>query len=85
MRVISKPKGTGFSSEEITQKLFKFCINCPDPAAAMYLVVECLDPMSPEQLVDRALTYPPRDPSTVPKTELSLTHPLRHMKLDDDA
>ena len=30
----------------------EFCAGCPDPAKARWLVVECLDPMTDEQLVD---------------------------------
>jgi len=82
IEIIMKPKGTGFSSQEIDQKLLLFCINCPDPGAAMDLVVEPGGPTTPEALVDRALAYPPRDVSALPESELPLTHPLRRMKLN---
>lgn len=70
-----------FSSEEINQKLMFFCINCPDPVAAMALVVES-GPDTPEEIVEAALAYPPRDPRTVPESELHRDHPLRHMTLE---
>jgi hypothetical protein len=79
---ITHPKDTGWTSEEINQQLLVFCINCPDPAAAMDLMIECMTPMSAEELVDKALSYPPRDVASLPKSELPLTHPLRHMTLD---
>ena len=80
---ITHPKGEGFTSEQINQQLLLFCINCPDPAAVMDLMVDCMTPMTPHELVDQALAYPPRDVSTLPESELALSHPLRHIKLDD--
>jgi hypothetical protein len=79
---VTHPKGRGFTSEQINQQLLLFCINCPDPVFAMDLMIECIDPMSPAELVDRALACPPRDATTLPESELPLTHPLRHMKLE---
>jgi len=79
---VMHPKGRGFTSEQINQQLLLFCINCPDPTAAMDLVVEDMTPMSPQELVDRALACPPREVQTVPESELALTHPLRHIRLD---
>jgi hypothetical protein len=73
----------GFSSEEINRQLFTFCANCPDPAAALDIVIETMGPVTARQLVDEALRRPPRDPSTLPESELALTHELRYMKLDD--
>ena len=79
VQIVLRPKGRGFSSEEINQKLLLFCANCPDPVAAMRLVVECMTPMSAEEMVDRALAMPPRSVKEVPSTELPLSHPLRQM------
>ena len=79
---VTHPKGKGFTSEEINQQLLLFCINCPDPAGAMDLVVESMAAINPEELVDKALACAPRDVSTLSESELALTHPLRHMKLD---
>lgn len=79
---ILHPKERGFSSEEITAQLNLVCVNCPDPAAAMDIMIETLAPVTAEELVNRALSYAPRDVSTVPETELSSNHPLRKMKLE---
>lgn len=32
-----------------------FCAGCPDPALAQWLLFECLDPLTDEELVERAL------------------------------
>jgi hypothetical protein len=79
--VVLRPKGKGFSSEEINQKLLLFCANCPDPVAAMRLVIECMTPKSAEELVDRALAMPQRHARDVPASELPLSHPLRQMSI----
>ena len=79
---VLRPKGRGLTSEQITEQLFLFCINCPDPAAAMDIVLEASAPVTAQQLVDEALACPPRDVATLPESELAFTHPLRHMKLD---
>jgi hypothetical protein len=79
---ITRPAESGFTSEEINQQLLCFCANCPDPMAAMDLVVECMTPMTPEELVDRALQCPARDVAAVPFSGLVSTHPLRHMEVE---
>lgn len=80
VEAISEPAGTGLSSEEVNQMLLEFCINCPDPAAAMDLIVEDTTPLTSAELVDKALAMPPRDVREVPASELAITHPLRYMK-----
>jgi hypothetical protein len=72
----------GFTSEEVNQKLLLFAINCPDPAAALDLMIEKEDPITAERVVDEALSYPSRDVNSLPESELHPDHPLRHMKLD---
>jgi hypothetical protein len=81
---ILQPKGRGFTSEQINQQLLLFCINCPDPAAAMDIVLEARAPVTTRQLVDKALACPPRDLAHLPESELALTHPLRYMKVDSE-
>lgn len=73
---------SGFTSEQINQKLILFSASCPDPAAAMDVIVETPDPVTAEDLVRKALTFPPRDVSTLPESELAAGHPLRHIKFD---
>jgi len=72
-----------FTEEEIDKQLLLLCINCPDPAGAMdWIVVEAMPPITAKELVDRALAQAPRDPASLPESELPATHPLRHMKVD---
>jgi hypothetical protein len=80
VRVVLDPRG--FSSEEVNQKLLLFAINCPDPAAAINLVIETPPPTTAEELVTRALACPPRDVRTLPPSELHPDDPLRFMELD---
>jgi hypothetical protein len=77
------PAGKGFTSEQTNQQLFEFCINCPDPAGAMDILLDAPRGSTSEGIVERALARPPRDPNTLPESELAKTHPLRHMKLED--
>jgi hypothetical protein len=79
---VMHPKGRGFTSQELNDQLLSFCINCPDPAAAMDLVVEAVEPMTAAQLVNKALAYPIREAASLPESELAMSHPLRHMKLE---
>jgi hypothetical protein len=72
----------GFTSEEVNQKLLLFAINCPDPAGAAELVIQTLGPVTAEELVARSLALPPRDPRSLPESELHRDDPLRHMTLD---
>lgn len=75
---ITHPKARGLTSEQVNEQLLLFCIHSPDPAAAMDLMVESMEPMTSAELVDRALALPFRDPAKLPDSELSATHPLRH-------
>jgi hypothetical protein len=80
---ILHPAEAQFAEDQISEQLLLLCINCPDPAGAMdWIVVEALPPITAQELVDRALALPPRDPPSLPESELPATHPLRHMKLE---
>jgi len=76
---ITNPDIYGSSETEGDDALLRFCAGCPDPVGAGWLVVECLDPMTDEELVDRALAMAPRNLGEVPDSELPLGHPLRTM------
>jgi hypothetical protein len=78
------PKGRGFTSDQINQQLLLFCINCPDPVAAMDIVIEAPAPVTAQQLVERCLASPPREVAFWSECELALTHPLRHMKVESE-
>jgi hypothetical protein len=62
--------------------LLTFAANCPDPAAAMDLVLEA-DDDAPEHIVDRALRMPPRPAESYSEAELHASHPLRSVTLID--
>lgn len=79
---LMQPKANGLTTEEsYNHVLLTFCAGCPDPIKARWLVVECLDPMSNEELVERALAMPVRLMADVPKLELAADHPLRNLAL----
>lgn len=76
------PAGKGLTAEEIETQLLIFCLNCPDPGAAMDLVVEAPRGSTASDVVDGALAMPTRAVETWSEAELSLDHPLRHWKLE---
>lgn len=78
---IMQPKAYGILEKEGDEVLLAFCAGCPDPLKARWLIVECLDPMSDEEIVDRALAMPLRLMADVPLAELSDDDPLRAMAL----
>jgi hypothetical protein len=76
---IMHPKIYNESEKEGGDTLLSFCGGCPDPVKARWLIVECLDPMSEEELVNRALAMPLRLMIDIPTSELPAGHPLRTM------
>lgn len=71
----------GLTSEQIDNKLLMFCANCPNPMAAMDLVVDSGGPSTPIELVDAALACAPRHPAFAAASELDPSHPLRRMRV----
>lgn len=47
------------SEEEVINNMLLFKANVPDPEAANYLVKKEYDDWTAEQIVDKALSYPP--------------------------
>lgn len=76
---IMQSKAHGLTEKEGDDTLFAFCAGCPDPVKARWLVVECLDPMTDVELVERALAMPLRKMTDIPTSELPQGHPLRTM------
>ena len=76
------PQGKGFTSEQLNQQLLHFCVNCPDPVAAMDIVVNAPRGSHAQAIVATALGCPPRDPNSLSEVKLAKSHPLRHMKLE---
>jgi hypothetical protein len=82
LKVMSQPRLHGLTQEALSQALVNFCAGCPDPVHARWLIVECLDPMSNDELVDRALSMPPRHMSAVPTSIVPANHPARDARRD---
>lgn len=61
--------------------LLDFCAGCPDPLKAHWLIVECLDPLTDQEFVDRPLAMPLRVMSDVSESELPSGHRLRAIAL----
>lgn len=51
---LMRPHVYGLNELQGDEVLRTFCAACPNPAKARWLVVECLDPMTDEELVERA-------------------------------
>lgn len=82
LNTLMHSKASGLTDEEsYNVVLLRFCAGCPDPVGARWLVVECLDTMTDEEMVDRALAMPFRAMADVPSSELPTGHPLRNMSL----
>jgi hypothetical protein len=77
LQVMSQPKTRGFTQDLLDQALINFCAKCPDPVQARWLIVECLDPMSDAELVDRVMDMPPLPMSDVPMSIIPINHPAR--------
>lgn len=77
--IIMHPEAYDFTEADGERVLLEFCAGCPDPVGAGWLVIDCLDPMSDEELVDRALAMSPRKLADVPASELPANHPIRLM------
>ena len=77
MDLISNPKRHGLTEEELDRAIENFCAGCPDPVQACLLIVENPDPMTDEEIVDRALGMTYVHISFVPKTIVSANHPAR--------
>jgi hypothetical protein len=63
---IAPSKVDGLSEEEFGAVISDFCAGCPDPAGAKWLLFACLDPLTDEELVDRALAMADRTPAAFP-------------------
>lgn len=74
---ISNPKRYGLTQKALDQSLIDFCAGCPDPVKARWLVVENPEPMSDEEIVDRALRMPHVQVAEVPTSVVPAGHPAR--------
>ena len=58
---ITPSKAHLLSDAEFDGVIAAFCAGCPNPSHAQWLLFECLDPLTDEELVERALGAAPRD------------------------
>ena len=77
----NRAKAYGLTQAERDDVFLLFCAACPDPMKAWRLITECMDPMTDEELVDRALAMPVRLMKDVSEAELPVRHPLRTLAL----
>ena len=81
LQVMGQPKKHGLTQNGVEQALINFCVGCPDPVQARWLIVECLEPMTDGELVDRALSMPLRSISDVPTSIVPADHPAREKQV----
>ena len=78
---IMQPTLYGLSEAESDAAILEFCAGCPDPVRARWLLVECPEPLSNEELVNCALAMLPRKMKDIPASEFPENHPLRLIAL----
>jgi hypothetical protein len=61
----------GLPAAEFEVRMAVFCAGCPDPVRAKWLLLDCLDPLTDEELVDRALAMPVPNKAAIPASEFS--------------
>lgn len=83
VELVIHPKGKGFTSEQINKKLLEFCINCPDPVAAMEIVLNAPRGSTADEITTEALARARCDPNSLPERRLARTHPLRRMQVEE--
>lgn len=85
LEAIFHPREGEFTSSQIDVMLLEFCLNCPDPAAAMDAVVEAPRGSTSEEILEATLAMPSRSPDSYSESELSADHPLRHWRVQPRA
>lgn len=77
LSLIGDPKINSLSQNDVDQLVADFCAGCPDPFEAYRLIAECLDPLTDEQLVDRALSMSLRPIAYISRAIVPAEHPAR--------
>jgi len=77
LNLVGNPKLNSLSQNAVDQLVADFCAGCPDPSEAYRLIAECLDPITDEQLVDRALNMSVRPIASVSRAIIPAEHPAR--------
>lgn len=78
---VFRAKAHGLSQRERDEAFLVFCAGCPDPVNAWRLITDCPDPLTDEEIVDRALAMPVRLMADIPYSEMPARHPLRSLAL----
>jgi hypothetical protein len=76
---ISNARQHALTQKELEQAIENFCAGCPDPIQAYSLIAENPDPMTDEEIVDRALSMASLSMSSVPTSIVSASHSARAM------
>jgi hypothetical protein len=63
---LAPSKSDSLTAAAFEVALAAFCARCPDPVRARGLLLDCLDPLSDEEVVDRALAMPVPKKAEVP-------------------
>jgi hypothetical protein len=74
LAILMEPKKYGLTQGALDQVLIDFCAGCPDPVKARWLIVECLDPMTDAELVERVLSMPVHRIADVPTSVIPAGH-----------
>ena len=75
------PSGEDLTPEEVSENLYTFCLNCPDPGAAIDLTLDAPRGTLSSSVVDQALAMPARAIETWSTEDIPADHPLRLWKL----
>lgn len=80
-RSVLYPKADEYSSDEIDARQFVFCLNCPDPVGALYLLYEAPQGVDTVTVLKQALSMPTKAVAAYSAESLAMDHPLRKFAL----
>lgn len=81
VQLLHEMSAPGHGDQESERMLLTFCLNTPDPSAALAAVLDAEVGTTDDEIARRALSFPPRHVSQVPVSELPAKHPLRSWEL----
>lgn len=81
IQLLREMSGPGHGDQESERMLLTFCLNTPDPSAALAAVLDAEVGTTDEDITRRVLSFSPRHVSQVPLSELPAKHPLRSWEL----
>jgi hypothetical protein len=78
------PLDEALTPEQISENLLTFCLNCPDPGAAIHLTLNAPQGTPASSVVAQALAMPSRAIETWSTEDIPVHHRLRHWKLSGE-